>query len=330
MKVGIPLTLVGLSLVGFLIVIDAPAHLRAFSQKETPLEAPTPSDTLVVNESPRKLISPSSDSPTTLAAEAPTSQEANATGGATEALQKEEPSSPDLTKVLPPAETTLATYLEVQDACGPYFSGECLNVRSGPSTSSSSVAKLRTGMILRAEDVPFENEGRFWYKVFFDEWLRYPERVGGEWYIAAEFVTPFAHKGPERLGTTTPPTSKKIIVNRTEQKLYAYEGEVLFMKESISTGRDFTPTPLGTFTIDRKTPSRYMQGPLPGISDDIYDLPGVPWTMYFTNQGAAIHGAYWHDKFGQQWSHGCINVPSDKARLLYEWADVGTAVTVRD
>ena len=38
----------------------------------------------------------------------------------------------------------------------------------------------------------------------------------------------------------------------------------------------------------RQTPSRYMQGPVPGISDDEYDLPGVPWTMYFTKQGLSL------------------------------------------
>ncbi len=335
MKVGIPLTLLGLSLVGFLIVVDAPAHLRAFSQKETTLVAPPINGIVVAEEIPQKPSPLPPDSPTTPATDTRIPQEAGATG-ATEILAKIENKKEEFFPPPPPtpstvvAEKNLATYLEVQDGCGPYFSGECLNVRSAPSTDAPSVAKLRTGMILRAEDVPLQSEGRFWYKIVFDEWLRYPERVAGGWYVAAEFVTPFGHRGPERFSTTTPATSKKIIVNRTEQKLYAYEGEMLFMEESISTGRDFTPTPLGTFTIDRKTPSRYMQGPLPGISDDVYDLPGVPWTMYFTNEGAAIHGAYWHDKFGQQWSHGCINLPSDKARLLYEWADVGTPVTVRD
>jgi lipoprotein-anchoring transpeptidase ErfK/SrfK len=73
-----------------------------------------------------------------------------------------------------------------------------------------------------------------------------------------------------------------------------------------------------------------MQGPLPNISDDYYDLPGVPWTMYFTEGGAAIHGAYWHDKFGTQHSHGCVNLEPDTAQVIYNWADLGTKVTVRD
>ena len=82
--------------------------------------------------------------------------------------------------------------------------------------------------------------------------------------------------------------------------------------------------------IFKKTPSRYMQGPLPGITDQYYDLPGVPWNLYFTSGGAVIHGAYWHDKFGQPWSHGCVNVPLAEAQKLYKWVDLGTQVIVRN
>jgi lipoprotein-anchoring transpeptidase ErfK/SrfK len=52
--------------------------------------------------------------------------------------------------------------------------------------------------------------------------------------------------------------------------------------------------------------------------------------MYFTNEGGAIHGAYWHDSFGQQWSHGCVNLPPEKAKELYEWAPLGAPVYVHD
>ena len=109
----------------------------------------------------------------------------------------------------------------------------------------------------------------------------------------------------------------------------AYDGDILFMKVPISTGLELTPTPLGTYKVFKMTPSRYMQGPLPGVSDQVYDLPGVPWNLYFTTEGAVIHGAYWHDHFGQPWSHGCVNLPLDKARELYLWASIGTKVTVQ-
>jgi lipoprotein-anchoring transpeptidase ErfK/SrfK len=112
--------------------------------------------------------------------------------------------------------------------------------------------------------------------------------------------------------------------------LYAYDGDTLYMQEAISTGLELTPTPRGVFTVYRMTPSRYMQGPIPGISDQYFDLPGVPWNLYFTPEGAVIHGAYWHDRFGSPWSHGCVNLPPEKAKKLYAWAEIGTKVVVQD
>lgn len=224
---------------------------------------------------------------------------------------------------------TSSTFVEVIDGCGPYFGGPCLNVRSGPGTSYPVVAKLRTGVVLKSAG-SVERAGRTWYKIVFDEWLRYPERVEGDWYVAGDYVRAFQDGGTKNISTSTPKTTKRIIVDRSEQMLYAYDGDALFLKAPISTGLELTPTPRGTFSIFKKTPSRYMQGPIPGVSDQEYDLPGVPWNLYFTAEGAVIHGAYWHDHFGEPWSHGCVNLPPETAKELYYWADLGTKVTVRD
>lgn len=221
------------------------------------------------------------------------------------------------------------SYIEVTDGCGPYFGGACLSVRSGPGTEFEKIGSLRTGMVLKIAGT-VETASSTWYKIGFDEWVRYPERMKGEWYVNADYVRVVSAVSSSKSAGTLSGIDKKIIVDRSEQMLYAYEGDVLFMKQSVSTGKEGNATPRGNFTISRKVPSRYMQGPLPGISDQEYDLPGVPWTMYFNEYGAALHGAYWHDKFGQQWSHGCVNLPVDKAEILYEWAPVGTVVVVRD
>lgn len=229
-----------------------------------------------------------------------------------------------------PREETPSTYIEIKDGCGPYFGGACITVRGGPSTSSPKVTSLRNGVVLKTSGA-VENEGHTWYKITFDEWIRYPERVKGDWYVAGDFVNVITDMHAEELSSDHHhETFKRILVDRSDQMLYAYDGDELFMKEFISAGLDLTPTPRGIFTIYRKTPSRYMQGPLPGISEQYFDLPGVPWNLYFTEAGGAIHGAFWHDKFGQPWSHGCVNLPYEKAKELYMWADLGTSVTVRD
>lgn len=234
--------------------------------------------------------------------------------------------------VLPPETPEQVQYIEVLNGCASGFEGACVNVRSGPGTEYPVVATLRTGIVLRVEKTIQDTE-RNWYKIMFDEWVRYPDRVAKNWYIAADVVQTFRHAPPAVLSAGEEVvTSKRIIVDRSKQMLYAYDGETLFMEQSISSGNDDTPTPRGSFKIFSKTPSRYMQGPVPGITteDDVYDLPGVPWTMYFTKQGGAIHGAYWHDEFGNQHSHGCVNLPPQRAKELYEWAPLGTPVTVRD
>ena len=234
-------------------------------------------------------------------------------------------------------EKELFEYLEVIDSCNQYFVGECINVRNGPGVNYDVITRLHNGVVLKAkEKVKFNEEE--WYQISFeDEWLRYPERVEGDLYISAKYVKSFLNEGKQELKDETQEynylistTSKMIIVDRSDQKLYAYEKGELFMKESVSTGLDVTPTPRGIFHVYKKTPSRYMQGPIEGISEKEYDLPGVPWNLYFTREGAVIHGADWHDNFGKQWSNGCVNLPIDKAKELYMWADIGTEIIIRD
>lgn len=234
--------------------------------------------------------------------------------------------------IMLPVEKVLFEYIEVVNSCDVHYGGDCLVVRSGPGTEYSVLAKLRNGMVLKVGG-KVENEDRTWYKIIFDEWLRYPARLKGDWYVAADYVEVLLDEGDKttwehEFATTS---SKTITVDRSEQMLYAFDGNNLFLEAAISTGLELTPTPRGTFTIFKKTPSRYMQGPLPNLVDkQVYDLPGVPWNLYFTDGGAVIHGAYWHNSFGSPYSHGCVNLPPAIARTLYNWADLGTEVIVKD
>ena len=240
------------------------------------------------------------------------------------------PSGAQKEEIILPITKVLFEYIEITDGCGTHFEGACVNIRSGPGEDYPVMNKLRTGVVLKVGG-KVERGGRAWYKVVLDAWLRYPERVTGDWYIAADYVRPLLDEGDRSLqygehGSST----KSIVVDRTKQMLYAYDGKELFMETGISTGIELTPTPRGVFTIFKKTPSRYMQGPIPGLSDKYYDLPGVPWNLYFTGDGAVIHGAYWHNNFGRPSSNGCVNLPPEEAKKLYLWADVGARVIVRD
>ncbi|AVH74161.1 L,D-transpeptidase [Nostoc sp. 'Lobaria pulmonaria (5183) cyanobiont'] len=112
-----------------------------------------------------------------------------------------------------------------------------------------------------------------------------------------------------------------IEIDLSEQRLRAWEGNKLVYSYRISGGKRTTPTPIGRFRINSKYRTHRMRG-------RGYNIPDVPYTMYFY-RGYAIHGAYWHNRFGTPVSHGCVNLPVKQARNLYNWASTGTLVVVR-
>ena len=232
--------------------------------------------------------------------------------------------------------TPLSHYIEIIGGCDWKFTGSCVNVRSGAGTRFAVVMRLRSGIVLRVEpETTHSSDGFDWYKVIQDKQLWHPERVKSDWYVVVEpiFVRPFTDIGDVQIGSsdTISATSKHIVVNLTKETLSAYDGDTLFLEEKISAGIDVNPTTLGTFKIYRKTPSRYMQGPLPDSTiTEEYDLPGVAWDMYFTTDGAVLHTAYWHDSFGTRMSHGCINQSAENAQKMYAWADLGTPLIVEE
>jgi lipoprotein-anchoring transpeptidase ErfK/SrfK len=111
-----------------------------------------------------------------------------------------------------------------------------------------------------------------------------------------------------------------IDINLSEQRLYAYEGEILQTSFLASTGTWATPTVTGTFQIWNKTRIQDMSGPG-------YYLPDVPYVMYFYKD-YGIHGTYWHNNFGTPMSHGCVNLTIPDSEWLFNWAYVGMTVRV--
>ena len=174
-------------------------------------------------------------------------EQSSATSTLVDLLQQEQASSTPLS-----APSPLFSYIEVVDSCGPYFAGVCVNMRSGPGTEYPIVLRLRTGVVFKVGGVVVEN-GRAWYKIALDGDILYPERVTSDWYVAADYVRLFLDEGEQQLsaGIHTPST-KHIVVDRSQEMLYAYDGSTLFMQEPISTGLEFTPTPLGIFTVYKK------------------------------------------------------------------------------
>jgi hypothetical protein len=113
-----------------------------------------------------------------------------------------------------------------------------------------------------------------------------------------------------------------IEIDLSDQKLYAWEGNNMFLETSVAAGLPWTPTPTGEFRIWIKLRATKMEG---GSGAYYYYLPNVPYVMYFGNanvpnwKGYGLHGTYWHNDFGTPRSHGCVNLPTEIAKELYYW-----------
>ncbi|MBI4954570.1 MAG: L,D-transpeptidase [Myxococcales bacterium] len=117
---------------------------------------------------------------------------------------------------------------------------------------------------------------------------------------------------------------KWIDVNITKQTLVAYEGMRAVYTTLVSSGEagladaeDTTATKKGIFRVHTKFVSVTMDSKVVG---EEFELRDVPYVQYF-EEGYALHGAYWHDKFGSPKSHGCINLSPEDARRLFFWTD---------
>lgn len=118
---------------------------------------------------------------------------------------------------------------------------------------------------------------------------------------------------------------KLITVDIGKQRLYAWEGGQLLKEFKVSTGMRYTPTVKGSFKIKTRIEKQNMKGSYPPYEP--YFLKDVPYVMFFF-QSYAIHGTYWHNKFGSRASHGCVNLSVEDAKWVYDWARIGTRVEV--
>jgi hypothetical protein len=128
------------------------------------------------------------------------------------------------------------------------------------------------------------------------------------------------------ISPTIDPKDKSIVVNLDRQTLSCYEGkaEVYFCRTS--TGKAYDPatglrseefaTPAGNLLTHWKIISKNMTA---GSAQAGYSTPAVPWCTFVSGEGVAIHGAFWHNAFGEKWSHGCINVKPQDAKWIFRW-----------
>jgi lipoprotein-anchoring transpeptidase ErfK/SrfK len=194
--------------------------------------------------------------------------------------------------------------------------GSFVWVRSGPGTTYQAVGRLARGAtvtILEQVSGQAVYGGRaLWY------------RLGDSRYVYADLVrltsvaalpTPTPRSAPASAG-------KWIEVILSQHTLIAWEGNSQALTTIVTLGKPSTPTVKGTFRIYATYKSKTMSG-------SGYSLPNVPNIMFFYG-GYAIHGTYWHESWGQNLSHGCVNVNLTDAAWLFDWTPMGTKVVVHN
>lgn len=130
---------------------------------------------------------------------------------------------------------------------------------------------------------------------------------------------------------------KWIVVSISNGTLVAYEGDEPVYATLVSPGKGGVPvkgrdpvkdstTPLGTYTITFKDRAATMSpDSTPDTSADkpegrTFWIADVPYTQYF-NPPFALHAAFWHERFGEPVSAGCVNLSPIDAEAMFAWTD---------
>jgi LysM repeat protein len=124
--------------------------------------------------------------------------------------------------------------------------------------------------------------------------------------------------------------AKRIVVDLSEQHLYAYQDAELVYSFVASSGAAPTYTRTGEFRVQSKIPNAY------GATWNIW-MPhwlGIYWAGGSENGIHALPSlpsgqTLWAGYLGTPISYGCIVLGTYEAKLLYDWTEIGTPVTIQ-
>ncbi len=196
---------------------------------------------------------------------------------------------------------------------------ETVNVRSGPGTKNDILKTWGAGrrvLVYGEAEGDANNGSTKWYQV-----ATSPEQPA---FLHSSFVR---KQGDVLPVEQAPFTGRWMDINLSQQVIVAYlSAQPIFMAQ-VATGLPMWPTEEGAHASWWRLVSQRMQGEN-RFAEDYYNLDSVPYIQYFHSSGEAIHGCYWHDNFGQQASHGCVNTSIVTAQWLLQWAPLGTKIMV--
>jgi len=122
------------------------------------------------------------------------------------------------------------------------------------------------------------------------------------------------------------PLERWLDIDIGDQSLVAYEGDKAVYATLVSSGKESKikdkdhSTPRGVFRVREKHIVTTMDGDGTAAGDLPYSIEDVPYVMFF-HQAYATHGAFWHQNFGHQMSHGCVNLAPLDAKWVFFFAE---------
>jgi hypothetical protein len=185
------------------------------------------------------------------------------------------------------------------------------------------------GTVFHATEAHVDATGRVWYNTV-DEYTSKDDNISptNHW-VPAVLTRKIEEDTWQAINPHTP--DKRIEVDIPKQLVTCYEGDNAVLTSRCASGAAFKiseeevadySTPRGEFSAILKMATRHMRAPETERNTDAwFDLPGVPWSTFFTYEGIAIHGTYWHNDYGLPRSHGCVNVPISVAKWIYFWTN---------
>lgn len=107
-----------------------------------------------------------------------------------------------------------------------------------------------------------------------------------------------------------------VVISLDEQRAYVYRNGLRIGVGTISSGKKGKETPTGVFTILQKQKEHYSS---------LYDSAPMPFMQRLTWDGVAMHAGHLP---GYPASHGCVRLPYEFARKLFEVTTNGMTVIV--
>ena len=169
---------------------------------------------------------------------------------------------------------------------------------------SENAIKLPRYTFFEVYDAVKDDEGWLWYNIGNGRWMK-------QTYVSLVDVT----EKPEDVGED----EFWVEVDLYEQSFAAYEGRQMVYAGLVSSGLNRWATDEGLFQVWDRWEQTKMSGAEGRV--DYYFIEDVPHTMFIDRvTEVALHGAYWHDRFGYKHSHGCVNMPPYAAEWVFEWS----------